>query len=113
MQSTPDVGERGAEIHGRLARTHAVKVAGLAREMFHARLWVTIVSLPTAVVASAVFGLDGAAWASLGLAALLVIAMYRVYLPGVVRVGTMGPAFGPPDPGLRRTDVQLGTPSAG
>jgi O-antigen/teichoic acid export membrane protein len=91
----------------------AVKVAGLAREMFHARLWVTIVSLPTAVVASAVFGLDGAAWASLGLAALLVIAMYRVYLPGVVRVGTMGPAFGPPDPGLRRTDVQLGTPSAG
>ena len=37
----------------------AIKVAGLAREMFHARLWVTIISLPTAVVVSAVFGLEG------------------------------------------------------
>lgn len=91
----------------------AIKVAGLAREMFHARLWVTIISVPTAVVVSAVFGLEGAAVASLGLAALLVIAMYRVYLPGVVRVGRMEPAFAPPDPGLRRTDVRLGTPSSG
>ena len=54
-----------------------------------------------------------AAWASLGLAALLVIAMYRVYLPGVVRAGRVEPAFAPPDPGLRRTDAQLGTPSHG
>jgi O-antigen/teichoic acid export membrane protein len=91
----------------------AIKVAGLAREMFHARLWVTIISLPTAVVVSAVYGLDGAAWASLGLAALLVIAMYRVYLPGVVRAGRTEPAFAPPDPGLRHTDEQLGTPSRG
>jgi O-antigen/teichoic acid export membrane protein len=91
----------------------AIKVAGLAREMFHARLWVTIISLPTAVIVSAAYGLNGAAVASLGLAALLVIAMYRVYLPGVVRAGRMEPAFAPPDPDLRRTDVQLGTPSCG
>ncbi len=91
----------------------AIKVAGLAREMFHARLWVTIVSLPTAVVVSAVYGLEGAAVASLGLAALLVIAMYRVYLPGVVRAGRVEPAFAPPDPGLRYTDERLGTPSSG
>ena len=90
----------------------AIKVAGLAREMFHARLWVTIISLPTAVIVSAVFGLNGAAVASLVLAALLVIAMYRVYLPGVVRAGTTEPAFAPPDPGLRCTDVPLGTPSS-
>jgi len=91
----------------------AIKVAGLAREMFQARLWVTIISLPTAVVVSAVYGLEGAAVASLGLAALLVIAMYRVYLPGVVRAGRVGPAFAPPDPGLRYTDERLGTPSSG
>jgi O-antigen/teichoic acid export membrane protein len=91
----------------------AVKVAGLAREMFHARLWVTIISLPTAVVVSAIYGLEGAAVASLGLAALAVVAMYRVYLPGVVRAGRTEPAFAPPDPGLRHTDVRLGTPSSG
>jgi O-antigen/teichoic acid export membrane protein len=89
----------------------AIKVAGLAREMFHARLWVTIVSLPTAVVVSAIYGLEGAAVASLGLAALLAIAMYRVYLSGVVRAGREEPAFEPPDPDLRRTDVQLGIPT--
>jgi O-antigen/teichoic acid export membrane protein len=65
----------------------SVKVAGLAREMFVARLAVTIISFPTAILVTAIYGLNGAAVASLALAALLVAALYWVYVPGVSRPG--------------------------
>ena len=66
----------------------AIKVAGLAKEMFLARLAVTIVSIPTAIIVSAMYGVRGAAIASLVLAGLLVAAMYSVYVPGVLRPKT-------------------------
>jgi O-antigen/teichoic acid export membrane protein len=66
----------------------AIKVAGLAREMFLARLVVTVISLPTAIVATAVYGLNGAAVASVAFAVALVLALYYVYIPGVARAGS-------------------------
>jgi O-antigen/teichoic acid export membrane protein len=62
-----------------------VKVAGLMREIFLARFVVAVISLPTAVVATARYGLDGAATASVALAAVLIVVLYAVYLPGLGR----------------------------
>jgi O-antigen/teichoic acid export membrane protein len=64
----------------------AVKVAGLVREMFLARLAVAVLSLPTAVVATSRYGLTGAAAAGVAITVVLVVVMYCVYIPGVVRV---------------------------
>jgi O-antigen/teichoic acid export membrane protein len=63
----------------------ANKVAGLVREMFLARLGVAVVSLPIAITITARYGLVGGAWASVVLAAVLVVVLYAVYIPGVVR----------------------------
>ena len=70
----------------------SVKVAGLAREMFVARLAVTVISFPTAILVTAIYGLNGAAVASLALAALLVAALYYVYVPGVARPARLAEA---------------------
>jgi O-antigen/teichoic acid export membrane protein len=63
----------------------ANKVAGLMRETFRARLAVAVVSVPTTAVVTARFGLAGAATASVVLTCALVVVLYAVYIPGVVR----------------------------
>jgi O-antigen/teichoic acid export membrane protein len=63
----------------------AVKVAGLVRQVFIARLAVVVVSLPTAAIATARYGLAGGAWASVVFSLVLVLVLYAVYVPGVAR----------------------------
>jgi O-antigen/teichoic acid export membrane protein len=63
----------------------AVKVAGLVRQVFVARLAVAVISLPTAAIATARYGVAGGAWASVVFAIVLVLVLYAVYVPGVVR----------------------------
>jgi O-antigen/teichoic acid export membrane protein len=62
-----------------------IKVAGIVRETFRARLALTAVALPATAVATARFGLAGAAWASVVSALVLAFVLYLVFVPGVAR----------------------------
>jgi O-antigen/teichoic acid export membrane protein len=62
-------------------QTIAVKVAGMARQMWVMRLFISVTTLPVSVFLAARYGLVAVAWFGVWMSVMFVVSNYAVYLP--------------------------------